>query len=58
MTDQSRGGSYIDDGTGPVHVDDLPKADAPAPEPALEPAPEPAPVTEPTETIAQETTDA
>ena len=50
MTDQSRGGSYIDDGNGPVHVDDLPKVDAP-------PVAEAPPVaTEPT--TVQETTDA
>jgi hypothetical protein len=50
MTDQSRGGSYIDDGNGPVHVDDLPKV-----EPVSEVKSEVIePVIEPT---VQETTD-
>lgn len=53
MIDMSRGGSYIDDGNGPVHVDDLPKTDAPA----TEPAPELIPGTVFTEPTVQETTD-
>lgn len=51
---QSRGGSYIDDGNGPVHVDDLAAAQN---EVTAEASPEviTEPVTEPT---VQETTDA
>jgi len=51
--DQSRGGSYIDDGSGPVHVDDLPKGEMPEATP--EAAPVQAAETETTSAPIQET---